>query len=1103
MNVFKRFLSGTVLTAVAAMSVGTVVPQIRNEVVPMQASAAGTVNNPIIWADVPDDDIIRVGDTYYMVSTTMFFSPGAPIMKSKDLANWEICNYVFDTYANGDVQNLKNGKNDYSHGQWATSLRYNEKKKKYYAFFGSYGSNKSYICSTDDIENGEWSRVELNGMYHDASMLFDDDGRNYLVYGAGGTCNIKEFNSDMTGWKSGGLEKQLFKTNFNNLAGEGWHIHKINGYYYILGIAWPSGHGRLEFCYRSKSLSGSWENKTLLDSSLGSYGAGVAQGGIVDTPDGKWYALLFQDHGAVGRIPVLVPVTWQNDWPMMGVNGKAPITLDLGTSKGTDVAGDDSFDYSSNDLALEWSWNHNPDNTAWSVTERPGWLRLKNKNMASHLLNAKNTLTMRTEGPACSSYIKLDASNMKAGDYAGLSAFQLKYGCIGVYVNDSGQKKVYMSINSGSEVGNSANKIVAEQNMTGNEVYLKVDFKFATVNADGSSSNNIDKANFYYSYDGQNWTKLGQELSMSYDLKLFTGYRSGIYSYPTKSTGGYADIDFFEYDRTMYNGCNGSKVLSGSPVVIEPDDDGYYFHNTFEDGTNSWTGRGSASVESSSKASYDGSKSLYCSGRAAAWNGASRTLGSVFKAGEEYSFSVDAMYDEGSSASQTFHLTLQYTDASGETAYDKIATVEGTKGEWFQLANTNYKIPEGSSGYSFYVETDDGTDSFYIDEAIGGVAGTKVNGPKSVSVIPGDINSDGRVDTFDLVLARKGIIDGFKDKTAEKAADVDKSGKFEVNDLVALNNFILGKNKTFAAVTTKTTTTTAPATTTTTTTKSNFNYNANLQYRANDNYLKSACPQSGKVIKESYSGINGNKSLNVYLPYGYDDTKKYNVFYLMHGGGENENTCFSNDVKMNQILDWMIKNGEIEPMIVVCPTFNGCPSNDGNMGAGTVWNEMRQSIIPFVEKKYSTYANKDTSLDSLKASRFHRAYGGFSMGGGSTWNNLINNLDIMAYYMPLSGHCWLGAQGIQNAIDKSGLTQRDYFVLAATGDQDIAYNNMKNLMPTLQNDTKRFTYTSDFSKGNLYFLVASSNDGVKKTHWWGYVRWYIYDALPYFFHEGQ
>ena len=281
--------TAALLSAAAVLTSAVALPGSNRPDMTASVLAAGQIANPIIWADVPDDDIIRVGDTYYMVSTTMYFSPGAPIMKSKDLANWEICNYVFDTYANGDVQNLKNGKHDYSHGQWATSLRYNEKKKKYYAFFGSYGSGKSYICSTDDIENGEWSRVELNGMYHDASMLFDDDGRNYLVYGAGGTCNIKEFNSDMTGWAQGAQERRLFKTNFNNLAGEGWHIHKIKGYYYILGIAWPSGHGRLEFCYRSKSLTGNWENKTLLDSGLGSYGSGCAQGGIVDTPDGKWY----------------------------------------------------------------------------------------------------------------------------------------------------------------------------------------------------------------------------------------------------------------------------------------------------------------------------------------------------------------------------------------------------------------------------------------------------------------------------------------------------------------------------------------------------------------------------------------------------------------------------------------------------------------------------------------------------------------------------------------------------------------------------------------------------------------------------------------------
>ncbi|MBR4510644.1 MAG: carbohydrate binding domain-containing protein [Ruminococcus sp.] len=1303
MNTFKRVVSGAVLSAVAMMSVGSVIPQANKNFVALEANAASSVNNPIIWSDVPDDDVIRVGDTYYMVSTTMYFSPGAPIMKSKDLANWEICNYVFDTYANGDVQNLKNGKHDYAHGQWATSLRYNKKNGKYYAFFGSYGSGKSYICSTDDIENGEWSRVELNGMYHDASILFDDDGRNYLVSGAGGTCSIKEFNSDMTGWKQGGMEKQLFKTNFNNLAGEGWHIQKINGYYYIFGIAWPSGHGRLEFVYRSKSLNGNWESKTILDSGLGTYGSGCAQGGIVDTPDGKWYGLLFQDHGAVGRIPVLVPVTWQNDWPMMGVNGKAPLTLDLGTSKGSDLAGDDSFDYKSNDLALEWSWNHNPDNTAWSVIEREGWLRLKNKSIASHLLNARNTLTMRTEGPACSSYIKLDTKNMKPGDYAGLSAFQLKYGCIGVHVNDDGSKKIYMSVNSGSDVATTSNKIVAEQNLSGDVVYVKVDFKFANVNSDGSSSNNIDKANFYYSYDGQNWTKLGQELSMSYDLKLFTGYRSGIYSYATKTTGGYADIDFFEYDRQSWNGCNGSKVLSGSAHVVEPDENGYFFHNTFENGTDSWSGRGSASVEKSSMSKYEGSNSLYCSGRESAWNGATRSLSSAaFKAGQEYSFSADVMYNEGSSDSTLFYLTLQYEDTTGTVAYDKIAKGTATKGKWLQLANKNYKLPEGSN-YQFYIETDEGTDGFYVDEAIGAVAGTEIDGPaapvvttttteppkvtttttKPVNVKYGDVNLDGSVSVADAVAILQYL--GNKDKyslsaEAKANADVYNNGdgitaydaltiqKYDaglVTKLPASYSAGGGGGSTAPQATTttgKATTTTASTTTTVTTTTtvpainaqnesfesgagswegrggavvasennhyysgnnsvkvsgrssawngisyelgsdfkaggtysfsaavmqpsasaqemklqlqykdasgevnyaniakataesqkwtklentaytipddatelvfyiestegtfsfyvddvqfaaegtpskvttgggtvgeikvSTFDYSPNLQYKAApDSYFRQPA-NHGTVVKENYNGINGNKNMYVYLPYGYDKSKKYNVFYLMHGGGESEETYFNDDaINIDIMLDNMIANGDIEPMIVVTPTFNKAPSADG------VWEEMRKSIIPYVEGKYSTYANGNTSVDGLRASRYHRAYGGFSMGGGSTWANFNNNLDIIAYFMPLSGHCWDGAGKVLGSARNSGFKQDEYFVLAATGTKDLAYDNMVPMINELKKNTDVFTYTSDFSQGNLYFLEAPGN-----VHWWPQVRHYIYDGLPYFFHEHQ
>ena len=1079
MNLFGRFFSCAVLSAVTAMTAFSAVPNKKGGFSVMNTSAVSQTNNPVIWSDVPDDDVIRVGDTYYMVSTTMFFSPGAPVMKSKDLVSWEICGYVYDRLADGDVQNLTNGKHDYAHGQWAASLRYNEKNGRFYVFFGSYGTNKSYIYSTDDIENGEWSKVELNGMYHDASLLFDDDGRNYLVYG-GGEIKIKELNSDMTGFKQGGADKTLFKTNITGyVAGEGSHIQKIGDYYYIFIIAWPSGTGRVEICYRSKELLGNYESKTVLDSGLGSYGSGVAQGGIVDTPDGNWYAMLFQDHGAVGRIPVLVPVTWQDNWPVMGVNGKAPLTLNI-SSNGTDLAGDDSFDYSENKLAPEWQWNHNPDNNSWSVTEREGWLRLHNNNIASHILNARNTLTMRTEGPACSSYIKLDTKGMKAGDYAGLSAFQLNYGNIGVYAADDGSKKIYMSKNNGNSIDNTSDKIIAQQNLQGDEVYLKIDFKFAEVKSDGSSSNNIDKANFYYSYDGSEWNKLGEELSMTYDLKLFTGYRSAIFSYPTKNKGGYADIDFFEYDRQSWNGADGSKKLGSSSVSL-PDENGCYFYNTFENSTEKWEGRGSAKIEKSSKEKFNGNNSLYCSGREAAWNGATRSLGSAFKAGQEYSFSVNAMYNEGSSDYELFYLTLQYKGDDDVVHYDKIAKGTAKKGEWFSLSNTNYKLPENSSDYHFYVETDNSKTSFYIDDAVGAEAGTKIDAaPKACELAKGDINFDGCIDVFDLIEARQGLQDGFEDSMAQNAADVDNSGKFELSDAELIQDFVLGKIIAF------------PDNTPPEPEKPKFNYQENMQaVDAPAEYLK-PCSQAGTVTKETYNGIRGTKSLNVYTPYGYDPSKKYNIFYLMHGGGENENTVFSDDVKLRHILDHMIMNGELEPLIVVTPTFNGQGSEAGNF-----WDEFRQNVVPFVEGKYSTYA-ASTSADDIKASRMHRAYGGFSMGALSVWCVADHDMDMVGYFMPLSGNNWEGMNSLTKEIDSLGYTQRDYFIFAATGDGDVAYSNMKPEMEDLKSRTKYFTYTSDFSKGNFYFMVAEG-----RTHWWGAVRNYIYDALPSFFHEGQ
>ena len=181
-------------------------PQIPVEPDPIPDAKPTKVNNPIIWADVPDPSVIRVGDTYYMVSTTMYFTPGVPIMKSKDLVSWEIVNYVYDVLGTDNKSNLENGQNVYSKGSWAASLRYNN--GTFYVFVASYDQGKSYVFQTEDIENGEWRRSEINGVYHDASLLFDDDGRVYIVYG-GGSIRIKEMNEAVTGFKPGGIDQIL------------------------------------------------------------------------------------------------------------------------------------------------------------------------------------------------------------------------------------------------------------------------------------------------------------------------------------------------------------------------------------------------------------------------------------------------------------------------------------------------------------------------------------------------------------------------------------------------------------------------------------------------------------------------------------------------------------------------------------------------------------------------------------------------------------------------------------------------------------------------------------------------------------------------------
>ena len=216
--------------------------------------------NPIIWADIPDPSVIRVGDVYYMTSTTMYFSPGCPVMKSYDLVNWEIVNYVYDILDNSDSFTLSNGKSAYGQGSWASSLRYHN--GTFYVAFTANNTGKTYIFQTEDIENGPWRKYVIDGIYHDMSLLFDDDGRVYMVYG-GGTIRVIELTSGATAIKLGGLNTVIIENAHitgEGIVAEGSHIYKFNGKYYIFIICWSrtGTSRRIQTCYVAESIDGSY-----------------------------------------------------------------------------------------------------------------------------------------------------------------------------------------------------------------------------------------------------------------------------------------------------------------------------------------------------------------------------------------------------------------------------------------------------------------------------------------------------------------------------------------------------------------------------------------------------------------------------------------------------------------------------------------------------------------------------------------------------------------------------------------------------------------------------------------------------------------------------
>lgn len=491
--------------------------------IPVADNGNGTYTNPVVRADIPDPDVIRVGDTYYMVSTTMVHFPGATILKSKDMVNWEYCANPLEKLLDDDRYNLRNGQNFYSKGMWACSMKYHD--GKFYILINGNDS-KAWLLTATDPE-GKWTVKRLAHNYYDPGMLFDN-GKVYIV------CGINH------------LTMVELDENFNEIrskvvvvrddAGlEGCHLYKHGDYYYIYATygGWPSG----QVAFRSTDPFGTYEEKMLVEKTINGQVNTIHQGALIEDTTGKWWTIMQQDLGALGRFPNLQPVTWVDGWPIVGNNGVPyqTYTKPAGTNEyPRQMTTTDVFRHFP--LDMQWEWNHLPQANGYSLFERAGWLRLKATSTTNLLSQAQNTLTqriyMRSDKPSIGT-VRLDVTKLADGDRAGICIFQDPYAQIGVE-KKNGEYKIYWRQDALDGAAASTKEQYASATVT-DIVYLRASFNY-----------NTSKTKFYYSLDNKTWSALGGETSMGFNLSVFVGARFGLFCYATSALGGgSADFDWF------------------------------------------------------------------------------------------------------------------------------------------------------------------------------------------------------------------------------------------------------------------------------------------------------------------------------------------------------------------------------------------------------------------------------------------------------------------------------------------------------------------------------------------------------------------------------
>jgi beta-xylosidase len=506
----------------------------------------GKYKNPVLYADYSDPDVCRAGDDYWMTASSFNCSPGLPILHSKDMVNWSLVNYAIKKQFPLEVFD----KPQHGNGVWAPCIRFHE--GEFYIYYGDpdYGI---YMLKTKNPA-GKWSDpvlVKAGKGLIDASPLWDDDGKMYVSHAfAGSRAGLKSilaiFECTPDGTKAITDSKIIFDGHVGNQTIEGTKFHKLNGYYYILAPAGgvPTG---WQLCLRSKNVYGPFESKIVLSQGKSAIN-GPHQGAWVDTPTGENWFFHFQDLEEYGRVVHLQPMTWKNDWPVIGVDKDGDGCGEPVTSfKKPDVGKifpvatpPESDEFNDNKLGLQWQWHAN-EQPIWYFTDAAkGVLRLYSSAVPENYISLwqqPNLLLQKFPAPEfkMTAKISFNPDPRYFGERTGLLIMGYDYALIQLENTEKGMTLSQISCKSANKGGK---EVINVSQLTGsNSIYLRVEVKKG------------GKCTFSYSSDNVKFSNLGNEFQAN--TGQWIGAKAGLFITRPKNSndGGWVDVDWFRVEK--------------------------------------------------------------------------------------------------------------------------------------------------------------------------------------------------------------------------------------------------------------------------------------------------------------------------------------------------------------------------------------------------------------------------------------------------------------------------------------------------------------------------------------------------------------------------